>query len=231
VTPSRLLMWDIDQTLCETRPLGSQSIAAALRALTGADLPPTPDLAGRTDRYTCARALAHGGITDPEPYFARFFELLETEFLARSHLLPGTQGPLPGVPAVLAGLAARPHIAQTVVTGNIPAVARAKVAAFDLARYLDFEVGGYGCDDQVRAGLVRLCRHRAETKYGRPFAEILVIGDTPHDIEAALTNGVTAVGVATGGTAAADLRAAGAHVVLDSLADVPAVVELLADGR
>jgi phosphoglycolate phosphatase-like HAD superfamily hydrolase len=129
---------------------------------------------------------------------------------------------------VLAALADRPHVTQTVVTGNIPAVARAKVAAFDLDRYLDFEIGGYGTDDQVRATLVRLSRERSEAKHGRVFTEVLVIGDTPHDIEGALANGVTAIGVATGYSSAADLRAAGAHAVLDSLDDVEAALTLLA---
>src|SRR5581483_1531842 len=168
------------------------------------------------------------GVTDPEPYFERFFALLETEFLTRAHRLPTTRGALPGAPAVLAGLAARPHIVQTVVTGNIPAVARAKTEAFGLARHLDFEIGGYGTDDPVPATLVRRARERAEGKFGHVFSSVVVIGDTPHDVEAALRNGVTAVGVATGRSSAADLRAAGAHAVLDSLADVPAALTLLA---
>jgi phosphoglycolate phosphatase-like HAD superfamily hydrolase len=220
-------MWDIDQTLCTTWPVGSQSTRAALHAITGRAFETTLDLAGRTDRYTCARALEAAGIADPEPYFERFFTLLETEFVARRHLLSGTGGALPGARQLLAALADRPHITQTVVTGNIPAVAREKTAAFDLARYLDFEIGGYGCDDQVRSTLVRLCRERSEAKHGQAFTEVLVIGDTPHDIEGALVNGVTAIGVATGRTSAADLRAAGAHAVLNSLADVDAALTVL----
>lgn len=227
MTPARLLMWDIDQTLCETRPIGSESFRAAFHALTRGTFTDLPDLAGRTDRHTCARALAGQGIADPEPYFEKFFTLLEAEFLARRHLLPGTRGPMPGVPQVLAALAADPTLVQTVVTGNIAVIARAKVAAFGLDRYLDFSIGGYGSDDQVRAALVRLSRERAEVRYGAPFADVLVIGDTPHDIEAALVNGVRAIGIATGRTSSADLRTAGAHAVLDSLADVPAAVALL----
>jgi phosphoglycolate phosphatase-like HAD superfamily hydrolase len=49
-----------------------------------------------------------------------------------------------------------------------------------------------------------------------------------HDVVAALANGATAVGVASGRTGAGELRAAGAHVVLDSLADVDAAVAVLA---
>lgn len=220
-------MWDIDQTLCETKPIGALSIVAALQTLTGRTFSDAPALAGCTDSYTCALALKECGITDPEPHFAKFFALLEAEFMARRHLLAQTPGALPGAPGVLAALAGHEHITQTVVTGNIPVVARAKVNAFGMDQYLDFEVGGYGSDDQIRATLVRLSRQRSETKYG-PFAEVYVIGDTRHDIEGALANGVTAIGVATGRTSAADLRAAGAHAVLDSLADVPAAVGLLA---
>ena len=49
-----------------------------------------------------------------------------------------------------------------------------------------------------------------------------------HDsVAGALANGVTAVGVATGTSTAAELKAAGAHHVLDSLADTAEVVRLL----
>jgi phosphoglycolate phosphatase-like HAD superfamily hydrolase len=54
-----------------------------------------------------------------------------------------------------------------------------------------------------------------------------VIGDTRHDVEAALACGVTAIGVATGSADAAALRAAGAHHVFDSFADVAGVLRLL----
>jgi len=49
------------------------------------------------------------------------------------------------------------------------------------------------------------------------------VGDTPPDIVAAVTAGVRPVGVATGSFSAADLRAAGATDVLESLTDFPAL--------
>jgi len=48
------------------------------------------------------------------------------------------------------------------------------------------------------------------------------VGDTPPDMGAAVTAGVRAVGVATGSFTAEDLTAAGAEVVLTSLAAFPA---------
>jgi len=53
------------------------------------------------------------------------------------------------------------------------------------------------------------------------------VGDTPLDIEAALAADARAVGVATGSYSAADLRAAGAHAVLDDLTSTPAVLAAL----
>jgi phosphoglycolate phosphatase len=48
------------------------------------------------------------------------------------------------------------------------------------------------------------------------------VGDAPADMGAATAAGAHAVGVATGSFSAADLRAAGAEVVLDSLREFPA---------
>ena len=52
----------------------------------------------------------------------------------------------------------------------------------------------------------------------------VLVGDTPLDVEAALATGARAVGVATGGPAAAELVAAGADAVLPDLTDTAAVV-------
>jgi phosphoglycolate phosphatase len=55
----------------------------------------------------------------------------------------------------------------------------------------------------------------------RDIRAAVYVGDTPPDMAAAHAAGVHAVGVATGSFTAAELRAAGADVVLDSLAGFP----------
>ncbi|MGH3329421.1 MAG: hypothetical protein ACRDPT_16795 [Streptomycetales bacterium] len=47
---------------------------------------------------------------------------------------------------------------QSVLSGNVEPNAFGKLVAFNLHRYLDFEVGGYGSDDRVRANLVCVAR-------------------------------------------------------------------------
>ena len=100
-----------------------------------------------------------------------------------------------------------------------------KLEALDLAEHIDFEIGGYGEDGADRAVLVGLAIQRAEGKYGVRFdpRRVVVIGDTPHDIKGAHDNGAVAVGVATGGSSAEELTAAGADVVLADLTKLDAL--------
>jgi phosphoglycolate phosphatase len=181
----------------------------------------TPIFGGRTDLDICAEVFATHGVTDctPERFFARYVE----EVHGSRHLFAEQGALMPGVRAVLGALGSRGDLVQTLVTGNVPQVAAAKIAAFGLTDAFDTEIGGYGTDDSVRATLVRRCLQRAETKYGERFRPV-VIGDTAHDVTAALANDALAVAVATGATSMADLALAGAHAVLPDLSDVDAVL-------
>ena len=98
---------------------------------------------------------------------------------------------------------------QSVLTGNVPAMARAKLAAFGLDGHLDLDVGAYGDHHEVRAELVHLARRLAGAAYSRDFGgkATVLVGDTPLDVAAALATGARAVGVATGGPTAAELAA------------------------
>jgi phosphoglycolate phosphatase-like HAD superfamily hydrolase len=228
-TRRRLLMWDVDLTLLMGGGVGVDAYRAAFTAVTGRPWNGTLVAAGRTDLQITPELFAQHGIADPTPHLSAFFARYTAEFTARRHLVADRGRLLPGVAEVLAALHARPDVVQTLVTGNITAVGIAKVAAFGLDRFLDTAVGGYGDDHAVRSELVRRSRERAEAVYGPVAAQdVLVIGDTVHDVAAALGAGVVAVGVATGPTPAEALAAAGAHHVLDDLGDVEHVVDLLA---
>jgi phosphoglycolate phosphatase len=217
-------MWDIDYTLLRGGGVASTAWKAAFIELTGVAWKQMPIFGGRTDLDIYAETFATHGVTDctPERFFARYVE----KFDVIRHQIAEQGTLMPGVRAVLDRLAAEPGVVQTLVTGNVPQVAAAKVAAFDLSGAFDAEVGGYGTDDSERATLVRRSLERAEAKYGPGFQPV-VIGDTTYDIAAALANDAIAVGVATGGTTMADLVLAGAHAVLPDLSDVDAVVRVV----
>ena len=226
---TRLLLWDVDRTLLVGGGVGVAAYAAAFTAVTGRAWAAELVGAGRTDLSITAELFAQHGIADAGPYLDAFFARYAEEFAARRAALADLGQVLPGAEEVLATLHEHPGVVQTLVTGNIAAVGVGKVAAFGLDRFLHTDVGGYGDDHPVRSELVHRARERAEAVHG-PFADdqVLVIGDTVLDVGAALAAGVVAVGVATGPATTRELSDAGAHHVLEDLADVDAAVALLA---
>ena len=105
-----------------------------------------------------------------------------------------------------------------VATGNVRAGAQAKLAAAQLESWFDVDVGGYGCDSSVRAELVARAIERG--REGRDVREVVVVGDTIHDIAAARACGATVCAVSTGSDPAEKLGAADA--VFASMAELPA---------
>jgi len=123
-------------------------------------------------------------------------------------------------------------VVQSVLTGNVRQVAEVKLSMAGLADRLDLGIGAYGESHEVRAELVHLARANAARRYGTGFPgkQTVLVGDTELDVAAALATGARVVGVATGGTTADKLAAAGAHAVLPSLADTSATLAaVLAD--
>jgi len=220
----RLVMWDIDRTLVSAHGAASQLFIDTVTAMVGAPSTLRPVFGGRTDLDIATELFASHGVEAPD--FDDFFARYATAVCARPDELRARGEVLPGAATALAALAVHDGITQTVVTGNIRPIAEFKLRTLGAATGIDFEVGGYGTEDRVRATLVRRSRERAQSRYG-DFDAVVVVGDTALDVAGALVNGVTAVGVATGGTSAADLKAAGAHHVLDSLADTEQVLRLL----
>src|SRR5262249_25951446 len=112
------------------------------------------------------------------------------------------------------------------LTGNIRAFAVAKMRAYDLAAHLDLDIGAYGWAHAVRAHLVGMARAAAGQRHGRevPGRSTVLVGDTPRDVEAALTTRAAVVGGATGRYTVGELLDAGAHTALADLTDADAVV-------
>jgi phosphoglycolate phosphatase len=216
-----LVLWDVDRTLVSIAGVGRMLYERAFPRATGRPLGPIADMTGRTERAIIIDTLRLNGIERPEPFFAPLFAALGEAARELAEPIREAGQALPGAKEAVAAFL-ESGVTQSVVTGNIRAVALAKLGAFGLTDHLDFSVGGYGDDSGDRADLVRLARERAAARYGPAFAgkRTFVIGDTPLDIRGAHDAGAYAVGVATGGTAAADLIVAGAELVLDDLEDL-----------
>jgi len=194
-------------------------------------------MAGRTDSEIFFEALAVNA-TGPRPgdpageeLLGVFAAQLAAAYRARRDLIT-TQGRLmPGARDAVAGAWRLSGLVQTVLTGAIRPNAIEVLRAFDLDRYLDTEIGGYGSEVYPKGAMLLNARGRAAEKYRADFTEhtTVYIADSTRDVEAARIGGARSIGVASGRSATGELRDAGADVVLDDLADTGAV--LAAVGR
>ncbi|MGH3899808.1 MAG: HAD family hydrolase [Pseudonocardiaceae bacterium] len=220
-----LVLWDIDHTLVAIGEVSREIYAKAFEEVVGQPLRELADMTGRTEKAILIDTLALHGVSDPESKFEDFYAALgrAADMFRERMRIAGRR--LPGAKEAVVTLADY-SVVQTVVTGNIRPIAVTKLEVFELAKRLDFEVGGYGSDGETRPPLIRQAWQRAQRKYGRIFEPdgIVVIGDTPLDMAAAREVGVRAVGVATGSSTVEDLMAAQASIVLPDLADTEAVI-------
>jgi phosphoglycolate phosphatase len=216
--PSILVLWDIDHTLIATQGVGGQVYAEAFHAVTGRSLEAMPPLAGRTEPVIFREALRLNGITTTG-LFSQFADAQARGYAEHASQLRQQGRVLPGAADALRELANHGDVVQSVLTGNTRQSAEIKLRVFGLDQYLNMEVGAYGTDADIRASLVMFARQRAETAYGTRFdpSSIVLIGDTPNDVEAARSSGARVIAVATGSSSAADLTSAGAATVLQDL--------------
>ena len=222
----KLILWDIDGTLIYSGGVAGAAMRAAMEQVYGrATAAERQAYAGKTDQQIIRETFADRAHAELlpllEPFTAAYLQELDArrdEFLAHGRILDG-------VVAALDRLAALP-VAQALLTGNLLPIARFKLDLLGLSSYFDFDAGAFGSDHHIRANLVPIAAGRAARRYGRPFAgqDVVVIGDTPNDIDCGRAAGARTVAVATGPFGEDALRAHGADVVLASLADTEAVV-------
>lgn len=225
------MLWDVDYTLLSAGGLGNHLYQMVFKAMFGRELAAIAPKAGRTDRAILLDTLALAGVAEPRARIDEFLVLLGRQAVAVDGSAQAYVNALPGAAAAIAALASA-GIRQSVLTGNIRPLAAVKLAAAGLGERLDLDVGAYGDVHEIRAELVPVARQAAWAAYGTDFGgrSTVLVGDTPLDVEAALVTGARAVGVATGSFAAADLAAAGAHVVLPDLTD-PSLVLAAVTGQ
>ena len=137
----------------------------------------------------------------------------------------------PGVRALVERLGEIDECLVGLLTGNIEAGARIKLRPTGL--WPRFRLGAYGSDHADRNRLPEVAARRAEALVGRVFRgpDVVVIGDTPRDIECARAFGASAVAVATGRLGVAELRAHVPDHLFADLGDTERVLAAILDGH
>ena len=221
----RLVLWNIDLTLIDVAKVARAAYAEAFAEVVGRPLVQLPQMAGQTEPEIFFDALGRNGVSlradgESERLLAPFGAEYATRLAARRDQLTVQGTLLPGAAEALAALAGIGGVVQSVLTGSSRPNAALKLRAFGLDRYLDLGIGGFaGSEPYPKGALLRATRLRAEEKYGVSFAEKLTvyIADATRDVEASKIGGATCVGVASGRASSAELREAGADLVLPGL--------------
>lgn len=223
---SALVLFDIDGTLLLTGRAGLRAMESTFQELFGiGDAFAGVSAAGRTDSFLVSQALVRSGLPDTSEAHASFREVYVRK-LAREIHEPGSgrKGLMPGVADLLTAADAHAALHLALLTGNYREAAAVKLRYFSLWDYFGF--GAFSDDAADRNLLVPIAQARAGD-HGIPAdarGNVVVIGDTPFDIECAKVAGARAIAVATGGHSREELARAGADVTFDDLSDTEAVL-------
>jgi phosphoglycolate phosphatase-like HAD superfamily hydrolase len=199
-----ILFWDIDGTLLTTGKAGVPAWEAAVRETTGKDFQLSSiRIPGLTDFQIAARTFEMLGVQPGDGLLERMVKRYE-DLLPSA--LPLKQGHvLPNVREILEVLGVREDIRSYLLTGNTRRGARAKLTHYDLLKY--FPDGAFAEDQGVRASIAARALELARRNGPVTEEQIFVIGDTPHDIEAADAIKARTIAVATGGYSVDELSA------------------------
>jgi phosphoglycolate phosphatase-like HAD superfamily hydrolase len=219
------VLFDIDGTLLDMRGVGRESFVRALEVTFGIkDDLHYISFAGNTDLNVLHGVMARHRLPLTRDDCDRFHRQLPLQLAAAAH-----QAELilyPGVRELLEALSVEPDVLLGLVTGNVEACAWIKLQQFNLHNH--FVLGAFGDEHADRNEIARMALQRVQARMepGQSMKACFLVGDTPNDINAAHAIGAVSVAVATGKFTVADLKAAGADVVLPDLSNTPCVTAL-----
>ena len=202
----KLVLFDIDGTLIRSGGAGVKAFGRAMATIF--KIPNATagvSFAGRTDTGLVRELFQRHSIPHTEENCREFFECYVFWLDRLLNELDGR--PCPGAFEMVEDFQRLPLPPRLgLLTGNIRLGAEIKMRYFGLWDH--FVTGAFGDDHEDRNQLARVAHVRGNRRLGATLRgeEILVIGDTPRDIECARAIGAQALAVATGGYTREQLR-------------------------
>lgn len=220
-----LVLFDIDGTLVSTGEAGMRAVGDAWRAIFASELSYDRALMpGNLDPLIWRHLCEANGVLEHQQLLPRFRSLYSQELKNRLERA-NTVRSLPGVESVLARIAGRSDLTLGLLTGNFPETGRLKVEYAGLDPQL-FAVAAWGDDGCERRHLppVAMQRYEALTGHALGPEEVVIIGDTPNDVDCARANGCRSLAVATGLYSLVELERTGADHVRSDLSETDEIV-------
>lgn len=200
MSPKRLVLFDIDGTILWGGPLWKDCFLGAIaHYFPGLDFPRV-SFGGKTDVQIAREMMAAMGFDEAkiDEYMHRVVELYVQRAADAAADRAHEVKVLPGVHELLSELANHPDVLLGLLTGNVRRGAHAKLSCVGLHDF--FKVGVYGDDHWDRYQLPQLAVRRVKERFGHEFSgkQIVVIGDTIHDVNCGKSIGVRSIAVGTG---------------------------------
>ncbi len=194
-----LVLFDIDGTLLKVGSMNRRVLSDALIEVYGTDgSTSSKDFSGKMDSSIIYEVLSSAGLkrTQIAKKFNKAREAYTALFRKRARREDITL--CEGVRELLNALSERNDVLLGLVTGNFEGSGRHKLKLPDLDRYFPF--GAFADDAIDRNELPRIALERAQRMTGTNYspAQIVIIGDTEHDIRCARTIEARSIAVATG---------------------------------
>ncbi|HYV19970.1 MAG TPA: HAD family hydrolase [Verrucomicrobiae bacterium] len=230
----RVALFDIDGTLVSMGSAAREAFVRALAETVGREVVSDGiSFGGKTDPQIARELLARNNVPE-DRMEAAIAETVRRYLVHFERDLPRAQGArlLPGVLELLEALARRDDVAVALLTGNVEPGARLKLGYFDLGKHFDFEVSAFGSDHHDRYRLPGIVLERARRRFGTGVAgtDLVILGDSEHDVLCGREVGARSCAVATGWTPEPTLRALGPHHLFADFSDTAAVVAAIAEG-
>jgi phosphoglycolate phosphatase len=221
----KLALFDIDGTLLTVGAVNRRILIDALKEVYGTSgSAGTHNFAGKMDSAIIYEVLQNAGLRDDEiaPLFDRARHTYIEMF--RSSTTPSDVTLLDGVRELLESLTTIPEISLGLLTGNFEGSGRHKLLLPGINHYFPF--GAFADDGRHRNELPPAAVRKAFHFTGKEFSgkDVVIIGDTEHDIECARTNGAKSIAVASGTYPADILKKHNPDVLIENLSSTGIVI-------
>lgn len=226
----KLLLFDIDGTLLISKGAGRRAMQRAFSRMTSKEDFTTEgvDFSGRTDPDIIKDIFVRNGFSeeDAASWLPDALEAYVECF--QKHYNPDDFNVLPGVQPLIEQLHGIPNMQLAILTGNLETTAYLKLQSIGLDGYFPF--GAFASDHSDRYQLPRIAVKRALDHTGHAYdgKNVVIIGDTRHDILCGRDINVFSVAVSTGHYSSEDLHVHNPDALLDDLSNTEAFLQLLA---
>lgn len=228
-SPRTLVLFDIDGTLVDCGKAAGKCFSAAFKEAFGVPCPifAAEEVSGLTDAAILMEVVRRLGL-EPDDFERRrdyAFERYANNLSEELKLHPARE--IPGAGRAIEAVRSMLGCATGLLTGSTQATARIKLESARID-FDQFVCGAYSEDGESRESLPPAARGRFAELFGSDPGSVVLVGDTPRDVQAALATGCAFIGVTTGPYSRDALAKAGARVILNDLTELRSLCEAIA---